>query len=66
MPSAPPLLPFALASNALPLMTKTELLSEIAIWTEDLWEAEANGWGNSAGECKVALERLYALLSALS
>ena len=47
-------------------MTKTELLSAIAEWTEDLWEAESNGWGNSAGECKAALERLYALLSTLS
>jgi hypothetical protein len=44
-------------------MTRSELLSEIAIWTEDLWEAESNGWGNSAGECKAALERLYALVS---
>ena len=47
-------------------MTKIELLSEIAEWTEDLWEAESQGWGNSAGECKAALERLYALLSTLS
>lgn len=47
-------------------MTKTELLTEIAEWTEDLWEAESQGWGNSAGECKAALERLYALLSTLS
>lgn len=47
-------------------MTRSELLSAIAEWTEDLWEAEANGWGNSAGECKAALERLYALLSTLS
>lgn len=47
-------------------MTKTELLSAIAEWTEDLWEAESKGWGNSVAECKEALERLYALLSALS
>lgn len=47
-------------------MTKTELLATIAEWTEDLWEAESNGWGNSAGECKAALERLYGLLSTLS
>jgi hypothetical protein len=47
-------------------MTKPELLAEIAIWTEDLWEAEFNGWGNSAGECKAALERLYAMLAKLS
>jgi hypothetical protein len=47
-------------------MNKLELLAEIAEWTEDLWEAEANGWGNSAGECKAALERLYVLLSTLS
>lgn len=47
-------------------MTKTELLSAIAEWTADLWEAESKGWGNSAGECREVLERLYALLSALS
>jgi len=47
-------------------MTRSELLAEIAEWTEDLWEAESQGWGNSAGECKAALERLYTLLSTLS
>jgi hypothetical protein len=52
--------------HPLHLMTKSELLSAIAEWTADLWEAESNGWGNSAGECKEVLERLYALLSTLS
>lgn len=47
-------------------MTRTELLSAIAEWTEDLWEAESKGWGNSVAECKAALERLYAFLSTLS
>jgi len=47
-------------------MTRAEVLSEIAEWTEDLWEAESQGWSNSAGECKAALERLYALLATLS
>lgn len=56
------------SANPRPLhfMTKTELLSAIAEWTEDLWEAESKGWGNSVAECKETLERLYALLSALS
>jgi hypothetical protein len=44
-------------------MTKKELFSTIAEWEEDLWEAESKGWGNSVGECKEVLERLYALLS---
>lgn len=47
-------------------MTKTQILSAIAEWTDDLWEAESKGWGNSAAECKEVLERLYALLSTLS
>jgi len=47
-------------------MTRAALLAKIAIWERDLAEAEFFGWGNSAGECKAALKRLYALLSTLS
>lgn len=56
----------SLIPHPLHLMIKKELLSAIAEWTEDLWEAESKGWSNSAGECKEVLERLYALLSTLS
>jgi hypothetical protein len=47
-------------------MSKSELLSAIAEWEADLWEAESKGWGNSVAECKEVLERLYALISSLS
>lgn len=47
-------------------MTKTELLKLIAQWESDLWEAEANQWGNTVGECTEVLNRLYAQLEHLT
>lgn len=47
-------------------MTKTELFTLIAQWESDLWESEANQWGNSVGECTEVLSRLYAQLQSLN
>jgi len=47
-------------------MNKTELLTLIAQWESDLWEAEANQWGNSVGECTEVLTRLYAQLEEIT
>ncbi len=47
-------------------MTKKELLKLIAEWENDLWWAEAKGWGEAASECVDVLYRLYAQLKALN
>lgn len=46
-------------------MTKNELLALIAEWESDLWEAQANNWGNSIAECIEVLQRLYVELERI-
>lgn len=46
-------------------MNKRKLLELIEEWESDLWEAQANHWGNSIAECIEVLQRLYAELERI-